>query len=1273
MNMPNRTINTTAFSLLSLVLMGLFSMALAPRTAFAQSATDNFNRANGPLGPNWTDIADGGLAISSDAVVGTSTGVSGDIRTGEAYSSDQYSQVQVTSTQLTGVQWIGPAVRLQNSGLSGYLGIYYWNNGNPELMLFLRSGGGWTPLGNAYNCGALAAGTQLEMTATGSTISFLENGVARITVTDTSLTGGAPGIVSAGTGSVGNWSGGDITIGSSYSIGGAVTGLSGTVVLQDNNSDTLSVSNNGSFTFAALLITGNAYNVTVETNPTGQTCAVTNGSGTVASANIANVAIACTSVSDSGGIVTDNFNRANGPLGPNWTNITDGGLAISSDAVVGTSTGVSGDIRTGEAYSSNHYSQVQVTSTQLTGVQWIGPAVRLQNSGLSGYVGIYYWNNGNPELMLYKRSGESSWTQLGRAYSCGALAAGTQLELAAAGSTISFLENGVARITVTDTSFTGGAPGIISAGTGSVGNWSGGDIDIASSYSIGGAVTGLSGTVVLQDNNGDTLSVSNNGSFTFATLLIAGNIYNVTVESNPQEQTCAVTNGSGAVLSANVTSVAITCATITYSEGTITDNFNRPNGPLGPNWTDIIDGGLAISSGVVVGTSTGVSGDIRTGEFYRSDHYSQVQVTSTQLTGYQWIGPAVRLQDAGQNGYVGIYYWNNGNPELMIFLKSGGGSWTQLGNAYSCGALAAGTQLELSATGSTISFLENGVARITVTDTSLTGGAPGIVSAGTGSVANWSGGDIDIASAYSIGGAVTGLSGTVVLQDINGDTLSVSNNGSFTFAALLITGNAYNVTVETNPIGQACAVTNGSGTVASANVTSVAIACTSVSGSGGTATDNFNRANGPLGPNWTNITDGGLAISSDAVVGTTTGVSGDIRTAEAYSSNQYSQVQVTSTQLTGVQWIGPAVRLQNSGQNGYAGSYYWNNGNPELMIFKRSGGGSWTQLGNTYNCGPLTVGTQLKLMAVGNTLAFLENGVERIAVFDASFSGGAPGIIANGTGTVGNWSGGTAGFEAHYLSTDLNGVESYHVISANNGYGPQVLRILRPTHPATGVAHNVVFALPVEAGLGTDFGDGLQTLQQLDAQDQYNLTIVAPSFNFDPWYADSATDPNIQYETFMATELEPWVAQNLSTTGAEQNWLIGFSKSGIGGQDLILKHPNLFTLAASWDFPADMSSYNQFGADSAAAYGTDANFQSNYRLTSAFMDAHKAPFLAENRIWIGGYGLYQTDDSDYASLLAAKGIADTTETPTLMDHDWYSGWVPLALTALEQDSINLNN
>ena len=96
---------------------------------------------------------------------------------------------------------------------------------------------------------------------------------------------------------------------------------------------------------------------------------------------------------------------------------------------------------------------------------------------------------------------------------------------------------------------------------------------------------------------------------------------------------------------------------------------------------------------------------------------------------------------------------------------------------------------------------------------------------------------------YSVGGSVSGLSGTVVLQDNGGDDLSVSANGSFTFATKLVDAAAYSVTVETNPFGQSCSVSNGSGTVASANVTGVAVACATSS----MPTDDFNRADGSLG------------------------------------------------------------------------------------------------------------------------------------------------------------------------------------------------------------------------------------------------------------------------------------------------------------------------------------------------------------------------------------------------------------------------------------------
>lgn len=78
---------------------------------------------------------------------------------------------------------------------------------------------------------------------------------------------------------------------------------------------------------------------------------------------------------------------------------------------------------------------------------------------------------------------------------------------------------------------------------------------------------------------------------------------------------------------------------------------------------------------------------------------------------------------------------------------------------------------------------------------------------------------------YSVGGTITGLVGTVVLQNMGGDDLSVSASGTFTFSKKLAANASYAVTVVTDPTGQDCVVTDPTGTVGSADVNTVSIAC----------------------------------------------------------------------------------------------------------------------------------------------------------------------------------------------------------------------------------------------------------------------------------------------------------------------------------------------------------------------------------------------------------------------------------------------------------------
>lgn len=85
-----------------------------------------------------------------------------------------------------------------------------------------------------------------------------------------------------------------ITLASKYSVGGSITGLSGTVTLQNNGANPTPISKDGSFTFSTLIGQGTPYAVTVRTQPTGQSCTVANGSGIMRKANVTNVRVSCT-------------------------------------------------------------------------------------------------------------------------------------------------------------------------------------------------------------------------------------------------------------------------------------------------------------------------------------------------------------------------------------------------------------------------------------------------------------------------------------------------------------------------------------------------------------------------------------------------------------------------------------------------------------------------------------------------------------------------------------------------------------------------------------------------------------------------------------------------------------------------------------------------------------------------------------------------------------------------------------------------------------------
>jgi hypothetical protein len=340
---------------------------------------------------------------------------------------------------------------------------------------------------------------------------------------------------------------------------------------------------------------------------------------------------------------------------------------------------------------------------------------------------------------------------------------------------------------------------------------SGGEDEPLPEYRIGGTVTGLAGTIVLQNNGSDDLSITSSGSFTFATTVRRGDTYNVSIRTQPRDQACTVGNASG-VAAADVGNVLVNCIDAgipTYTVGGtvsgLTGSVVLRNG--GELLTVRADGAWAFATRVRSGTPYSVTiatqpegqtcsvangtGTVGTG------NVTDVAVTCiTPEPSTFTIGGTV-------SGLDGQLVLRNGSENLTVTRNGPYAFATRVtsGTAYSVSVATQPSGQECSVSNSSGSVGQGNVTNVNVSCTTTAG------------------------SGFTIGGSVTGLDGTVVLG-LRGERLSVSANGPFTFATRVANGETYAVTVATQPPGQACTVTNGTGRVTgNSNVTNVGVSC----------------------------------------------------------------------------------------------------------------------------------------------------------------------------------------------------------------------------------------------------------------------------------------------------------------------------------------------------------------------------------------------------------------------------------------------------------------
>lgn len=93
-------------------------------------------------------------------------------------------------------------------------------------------------------------------------------------------------------------------------------------------------------------------------------------------------------------------------------------------------------------------------------------------------------------------------------------------------------------------------------------------------------------------------------------------------------------------------------------------------------------------------------------------------------------------------------------------------------------------------------------------------------------------GTSSLGPSFTLGGYVSGLTGSGLKLSYNGAPLPISRNGAFTASTAVTTGSTYMIAIATQPTNpaQTCVVSNGSGTIETASVTSVRVFCAQAAG-----------------------------------------------------------------------------------------------------------------------------------------------------------------------------------------------------------------------------------------------------------------------------------------------------------------------------------------------------------------------------------------------------------------------------------------------------------
>jgi len=462
------------------------------------------------------------------------------------------------------------------------------------------------------------------------------------------------------------------------------------------------------------------------------------------------------------GFAADDFNRSDGALGPNWTRppASENNLIITNNQVgVDVENSHNFAFWSATSFTDDQYSQITITKMG----PWSGVIVRADAILDRFYIAmlvsptdyrIYRRWDGNYDLLA---SGTTETWHVGDVLALGVRGSVNPI-------TLTLYRNGNAVLAWTSSTpaqvKTGGSPGIgiysMSGQQLTLDDWQGGNLGPdtqppSAPGNLTARALGVSQVHLAWDPSTDNVAVTgyvierqDPGNPSYAqvdtttatsyndTNLAPGSTYNYRVRATDTAQ--------------NLSQYSNVASATTFSGIAAVDNFNRPDGGLGPNWAKPLPASeqtlVIVNNEVTPDTDNAHCYAYWTANTFSQDQYSQVQLSNVG----PWNGVIARAQPGIDRFYMAFVFGAN---DYRLYLRKDGLYYSL--NTGSAETWAPGDILRLEATGANpvqLTLLRNGTPVLTYTDTTenLVGGSPGIgIFSRTDAhlaIDNWEGGNL---------------------------------------------------------------------------------------------------------------------------------------------------------------------------------------------------------------------------------------------------------------------------------------------------------------------------------------------------------------------------------------------------------------------------------------------------------------------------------------------------------------------------------------------------